>query len=166
MTTPLLPITLLVLEKILHALPLVYDNQFEVCMYSALLTLGFNGHFCPGELAMSEHVMLAENIHIGTNKAVIILPSSKANHMPYAQCIIVDAHHTACPIKALTWYTIIRPKTPGQLFIRLSGNPVLTQILNKLSQFLKLPQDLIKLHSLTVGGSTHLYLSGCSLPDI
>ena len=27
-----LPITLPVLEKMLHALPLVHDNQFEVCM--------------------------------------------------------------------------------------------------------------------------------------
>ena len=72
-----LPITLAVLERMLHVLPLVHDNQFEVCMYSALLTVGFHGLFHPGELAMSEHTILAENVHIGTNKVVIILATSK-----------------------------------------------------------------------------------------
>ena len=72
-----LPITLLVLERMLHALPLVHDNQFEVCMYFALLTVGFHGLLCPGDLAMSEHAILAENVHIGTNQAVIILPNPK-----------------------------------------------------------------------------------------
>ena len=32
-----LPITLPVLERMLYALPLVHDNQFEVCMYYVLL---------------------------------------------------------------------------------------------------------------------------------
>ena len=40
-----LPITLPVLERMLHALPIIHDNQFEVCMYSALLTVGFYGLF-------------------------------------------------------------------------------------------------------------------------
>ena len=62
------PITLPVLERMLHALPLVHDNQFEVCMYSALLTVGFHGLFCPEELAMSEHAILAENVHIGLTR--------------------------------------------------------------------------------------------------
>ena len=88
---------------------------------------------------MSEHVILTENTHIGTNKAVIILPSSKANHMPYAQRITVTAQNTACPFKTLTACALICPKWPSQLFIRLSGNPVLTQdiaaVLNKLSKF-------------------------------
>ena len=39
-----LPITLPVLERMLHA-PLIHDNQFEVCMYSALLRVGFYGIF-------------------------------------------------------------------------------------------------------------------------
>ena len=165
-----LPITLLVLDRMLHALPLIHDNQFEVCMYSALLTVGFHGLFHPGELAMSEHLILAENVHIGTNKMVIILPTSKANGTHNAQHITLTSQSTTCPIKALTAYTLIHPRRPGQFFIRLSGNPILTQdivhILNKLSSFLKLPQQLIKLHSLCIGWSNHLYLMGYSLKYI
>ena len=135
-----LPITLPVLDRMFHALPLVHDNQFEVCMYSTLLTVGFCGLFCLGELAMSEHVILAENVHIGTNKA---MPTYKANCTCTAQHITINSHSTACPIKALTAYALIHPKRPGQFFIHLSDNPVLTQdiacILNKLSTFLNLP---------------------------
>ena len=165
-----LPITFLVLDGMLHALPLVHDNQFEVCIYFMLLTVSFHGLFHPGELAMSEHVILAENVHIGTNKAVIILPTSKANCTCMAQHITINSYSTACPIKALTAYTLIYPNRPGEFFIWLSGNPVLTQdiacILNKLSTFLNLPQQLIKSHSLHIGGSTHLYLSCHSLKHI
>ena len=154
----------------LHALPLVHDNQFEVCMYSVLLSAGFHGLFCLGELAISDHVILAENVHIGMYKAVIILPTSKANQMCMAQHININSYSTACPVKALTAYTLIHPKRPGQFFMQLSGNPILTQdiacILNKLSTFLNLPQQLIKLHFLYIGGSTHLYLSSHSLKHI
>ena len=52
-----LPITLPVLERMLYALPLVHYNQFEVCMYSALVTVGFPGLFHLRELAMSEYVI-------------------------------------------------------------------------------------------------------------
>ena len=149
-------ITLPVLERMLHALPLVHDNQFEVCMYSVLLTVGFHGLFYLGELAMSEHVILSENVHIGTNKVVIIFPTSKTNCTCTAQHVTINTSSTACPIKAITAYALIHPKRPGQFFIRLSGNPVLTQdiayILNKLSAFLDLPQQLIKPNSLCIGG--------------
>ena len=109
-------------------------------MYSALLTVGFHGLLHPGELALSEHVILAENVHICANKVVIILPTSKANCTHTAQHITLTSQSNACPIKALTAYTLIRPRRPGQFFIRLSGNPILTQeivyILNKLFSFL------------------------------
>ena len=88
---------------------------------------------------MAEHVILAENIHIGTNKAVIMLPASKANCMPCAQHIVVASQNIACPIKTLTACALICPKRPDQFFIKLSGNLVLTQditaILSKLSKF-------------------------------
>ena len=165
-----LPITLLVLDRMLHALPLIHDNQFEVCMYTTLLTVGFQCLLCPGKLVMSEHVILTENVHISTNKAIIILPTSKANRIHSAQHIMLTSQSTACPIKALTAHALICLKRPGHFFIRLSGNPVLTQdiahILSKLSSFLKLPKQLIKPHSLHIGWSTHLYLMGHSLKNI
>ena len=77
-----LPITLPVLDRMLHTLPLIHDNQFEVCMYSALLTVGFHGLFHPGELAMSEHVILAKNVHIEPRGAIL-----------YKVCHLSVSHH-------------------------------------------------------------------------
>ena len=65
-------------------------------------------------------------MHIGTNKVQIILPTSKTNHTTTAQHVTINASSTACPVKAITAYTSIHPKRPGQFFIQLSGNPVLT----------------------------------------
>ena len=132
--------------------------------------VGFYSLFCPGELAMLEHVILGDNIYIGTNKVIIFLPTSKANHTHSAQYITLTSQSMACPIRAFTAYALIHPKWPSQFFIRLSGNPVLMQdiapILNKLSSFLKLPQQLIKPYSLCIGESSHLYLMGHSLKYI
>ena len=74
-----LPITLPVLVQMLQVLPLVHDNGYEVCMYSAILTLGFHGLFRPGELTFSPHTITVHNVHIRSNKASILLPSSKTN---------------------------------------------------------------------------------------
>ena len=96
---------------------------------------------------MSEHVILAENIHIGTNKAIFILFTCKANCMRSAQHITFTPQSTVCPIKALTACVLIHPKWPGQCFNRLSGNPVFMQdiahILNKLSSFLNCHNSLL-----------------------
>ena len=56
--------------------------------------VGVYGLLHPGELAMSEHVILAENVHIGTNKAIIILSTSK---------LIAHTQHSTLyfPLKAL-----------------------------------------------------------------
>ena len=86
----------------------------------------------------------------------MVLLSSKVNHMPHPQCVTIYAQPTVCPIKCLTACALIRSKWLGQFFIKLSGNLVLTQdvaaILTKLANFLCLPQDLIKPHSLCIGG--------------
>ena len=46
-----LPITLPVLEKMLHALPLVNDNQFEVCMLCSSTNIGFSWLTLPGRVS-------------------------------------------------------------------------------------------------------------------
>ena len=153
----------------LHALPLVHDDHYEVYMYTALLTLSFHGLFRLGELALLEDVIEFENVHIGTHKATITLHSSKANHTGMAQQVTVKGTHIACPVKALMAFARI-PIIGQANFLSDYGNPVLTQdiahILNKLSNFLNLPQQLIKTHSHRIIGSTHLYLSGHTLQHI
>ena len=141
----------------LKALPLVHADHYEVGMYTALLTLGLHGLFRPGELAFSEHAITVNNVHIGST---IILTSSKSNHTGMSQQVTVKVTNIACPVTALTALAKTHPHRLGQLFLKLNGSPVLQQdiasFLTKLTNFLNLPHQLIKLHSLRIGGSTHL----------
>ena len=111
--------------------------------------------------------MLAKNVHIGTNKVIIILPTSKANHIMQHNTLHLPPNVLHVQLKHYQLMCSSILKGLANFFIRLSGNPVLMQdiahILNKLSSFLKLPQQLIIPHSLHIGGSSHLYLTGHSL---
>ena len=137
---------------------------------SALLTLSFHRLFRRRELTFSEHAITVNNVHTGATKASIILPLSKANHTSMLQQVTVNVTNTACPVTALTTNAKSCPPKPGQFFIKLNGSPVLQQdiasILTKLANFLNLPHQLIKLHSLRIGGSTLLYLLGHDLQYI
>ena len=53
-----LPITMDILTKMLHALPVVHINPQEVCMYRVVLVAGFYGLMHLGELTESQHVLL------------------------------------------------------------------------------------------------------------
>ena len=141
-----LQITLPVLVRMLQALPVVHQNAYEVCLYSAILTLGFHSPFRPGELGwarvrsghgnggswvrqgdqspshFSPHAIAVHNVHIRSNRASIILPSSKSNHSSMPQQIIVHTSNIACPISNLTAYVKSCPPKPGQLFIKLLGH--------------------------------------------
>ena len=59
---------------------------------------------------------------------------------------------------------MIRPQVGGPLFVKLDGSPVFSKdvanILTQLALFLNLPHNLIKPHSLRIGGLTHLHLQG------
>ena len=142
-----LPITLPVLARMLQSLPLLHNNSYEVCMYSAILTLGFHGLSRPGELTFSPHAIAVHNVHIGLCSATITLPTSKSNCSSMPQQIIARTSNIACPVTALTAYAKLRPRTSSQLFIKLNGMPVFLQdlaaMLSKLAQFLNLPPQLI-----------------------
>ena len=57
-----LSITIDILTKMLHALPVVHINPQEVCMYRAVLAAGFYSLMHPGELTESQHVLLVQGV--------------------------------------------------------------------------------------------------------
>ena len=76
-----------------------------------------------------------------------------------------------CPVQAVSNYLAMRPNIKaGQLFINPDGQPVsraqLACVLDKLLVFLNLPHQVIKPHSLCIGGTTDLYLRGVPTTEI
>ena len=80
-----LPISITMLHDIISALPLIHPNHYEICMFSALLTVGFHGLFRLGELTYSQHTITVDNVHVSASRIIVVLLTPKANHMHIAQ---------------------------------------------------------------------------------
>ena len=105
-----LPITMDILVKMLHALPLVHINPHKVCMYRAVLVAGFYGLMCPGELTESQHMLLVQGVQLQSHRVELMLNSSKANKLHNLEVITLLAQeHSSCPVKLIWDYPKIRP---------------------------------------------------------
>ena len=91
----------------INALPLLHPHQFEVCMYSALLAIGFHGLFHPGKLTYSQHSITVDNVHVSANRIVIVFLTSKANCTHIAHRVAIDEHASGyCTVKLLTHFCL------------------------------------------------------------
>ena len=166
-----LPISLDILQHMVVALGMVAANPYDVALYMAVLSAGFFGLLCPGEMVYPEHALLASNIYISSSKVVCLLPTSKAYKGPVPQSIhLYKQPNIACPVAAFAKYAKARSSQGGQFFIKVDGTPItnldLANIFKRLSQFLNLPYHHFKPHSLRIGSSTHLHLSGVPVHKI
>ena len=159
------------LHDMINALPLIHPNHYEVCMFSALLAVGFHGLFRPGELTYSQHSIIVDNVHVSASSIVVVLLTSEANRMHIAQRVVIDKHCSIdkhfCPVELLQNFLTVRLWAVGPHFVKLDGSPVfakdVTNILTQLALFLNLPHNLIKRHSLTIGRSNHLLYKVCHM---
>ena len=166
-----LPISLDILQKMIVALPMVASSPYEASLYAAVLSVGFFGLSCPGEMVLSEHALLATNMYISSTKVVCLLPTSKAHKGPFPQSVyLYKQPNVACQVTAFVQYAKVRPPKGGQFFIKVDGNPInrgdLDNILHRLSELLHLPHQHFKSHSLRIGRSSHLHLSGVPVQKI
>ena len=159
------------MNMIFNTLPLV-TQPYQACMFQVRLTMGFFGLFCPGELTISQHVILWANIQCDQNLIFVRMESSKCNKTSTPQLLhIYQEPYAVCPLKAMQNYLSMHPTiNEGPLFIHLDGQLVtrsqLSRILDKLSVFLNLPHQVIKPHLLWIGGTTDLYLQGVQMQEI
>ena len=94
-----LPVTMDILAKKLHALPVVHVNPHEVCMYRVVLIAGFYGLMQPGELTESQHVLLVQGVQLQRHRVVLTLNSSKANKSPNPEVLTLLAQECSmCPV--------------------------------------------------------------------
>ena len=166
-----IPISLRMLHGMFHMLPIIAP-PYHACMFRAILSLGLFGLFCPGELTLSQHVILCINTQLNQDLISIRLESSKCNKTMSPQLLhICRQPYQVCLVAAVNSYLTIWPVTiGGPSFIHPYGNLVtrahLGSILDKLSLFLQLPHQVIKPHSLRIGGTTDLYLRGVDMQEI
>ena len=99
-------------------------QPFLMKLYSAIVASAYFGLFRIGEIALSEHIVKADDVHIGRNKnkLLFILRSSKTHNRGNRPQIIKIASCTAnkkkinprdssiCPFALLKNYISVRPK--------------------------------------------------------
>ena len=158
-----LPISLDILKNMITTLDMVAASPYDVSLYAAVLSAGFFGLLHPGEMVYSEHALVATNIYISSTKVVCLLQTSKVHRGPVPQLVhLYKQPNRTCPVTAFIKYAKVQPPKGGQFFIKVDGTPInssaLTNVLCRFLEFLNLPYQHFKLHSLRIGGSSHLHL--------
>ena len=175
----LLNILLVSIKKLFKKNPQPYLE----CMYETIFLTGYYGLFRIGELTESNHVLLANDVHIGRNKnkLMFILWSSKTHtEGDKPQIIKIDAlpgynktHWDFCPFKMLTKYLQFRKpmKTDNeQFFVFKDRSPVkpkhVRMILKKLLLINNFNPAPYVFHGIRAGRATDLMESGVSIETI
>ena len=153
-----LPITMDILTKMLHALPVVHINPQEVCMYRGVLVAGFYGLM---------HVLLVQGVQLQSHRVVLTLNSSKANKSNNPEVITLLAQEPSpCPVKLIWDYAKIRPHVAGPFFLWSDNSPLqysdLAVIVHLLAQCLELPHQYFKPHGLRIRGKHSCTFLGCN----
>ena len=159
-----LPVTRKILHDMCSVLPLVVQDFYLVMLYRSMLTLVFHGLLRPGEFTYSPHVVRIENVFFDNGVVIIFLPTSKAHNKKYAQQIRVAPQRVHCPVAYLIDFLKVRPFAPGPLFVKQDNLPIqypaVLTLFHDLAQFLDLPTQRYKPHSLRIGATTELHVKG------
>ena len=161
-----LPVTRQLLGQMCQVLPCIVRDPYLSCMYVSMLTLAYNGLLRPGEFTYSPHVIRVENVWFQNGDEVLYFSSSKTHQYPTWQAITIKPHPNNCPVRLLRDYLKVRPVVKGPLYLASDGILVQYQTVLKLFQtlteFLDLPVDCYKPHSLRIGAMTELHVQGYS----
>ena len=106
-------------------------------------------------MVLWEHALVATNVYISNTKVVCWLPISKAHKGPLPQSVyLYKQPNVTCPVTAFIQYAKVRLPKGSQFFIKVDDNPInrgdLDNILRRLSEFLDLPHQHFKPHSLRI----------------
>ena len=154
-----------------HAALHVLGNPYSALLIQAVLTMGFFSLFCPGELTWSPQTVQFWDVKVTLAAVFVILCSAKCQNYGLPCKIKPLVHpYVICPVKVVMHYLAFRPPVQGLLFIHQDSRPMtqwdLANVLDKLSSFLNFPKQLVKLHSLCIGGTTMLYMQGVDPHEI
>ena len=97
-----LPITL---HHMIAVLSLVVTNHYDICLYTALLSVAFFGLLRLGEMVKLEHALLIQNVYFNQDKVVCFLPTSKSHKGPIPQMVqLYRQPNLTCLVSAVANY--------------------------------------------------------------
>ena len=165
------------LELLLFEVERLFDAQpYLECAYKELLSLAYYGLFRIGELAMGDHPVKANDVHIAQNKdkMMFVLYSSKTHSTANKpQRITITANRTDktkmkcafCPFKMSREYLAIRGnyrEDTEPFFVFRDRAPIhpnnVRKVLKQILKAIDLDPDLYDTHSFRIGRATDMVL--------
>lgn len=167
-----MPITLEILNQILHKLPVVCQDTYETSLFSAAFTLAYYALLRVGELALSkgnspDRIIQVQHISIQHSIINLLIKYSKTDQLGKGTHLRINATDTQfCPVKIMNKYLQVRPNVTGPLFCHYSGQPLtryqFSSVLAKALQVLGINSKYYKSHSFRIGAATMLAQQGLS----
>ena len=158
-----LPINIGLLHYMWNIVPIILRDQYLVKMYRIMLTLAYHGLLRPGEITYTPHAIKVEHTFLCIKMYTFTCIHQKPTTAlpPKRGC---GSQPRICSVANLHIYLQVQPCIQGALFHKENGLPVhyheLLNLMDKLANFLDLPTDRFKPHSLRIGATTDLHLKG------
>lgn len=159
-----LPITKLVLSKLLYALNFTVDNKYLCKMFKAMFVLAFHAFLRVGEITVNStkiknpHNLALSQIEINEDLKVTFLSFKYSKGLPVVLTIKRQQCRGICPIYLLQEFLSQRGREEGPLFLTSSGLPVtrhsFISVLKASLKFCQLSCDKFKGHSFRIGAAT------------
>ena len=168
------PLTKSILALVCNTLPLVCYNNYEQKLFSALFVFAYFGLFRVSELVCSFYerlediLCLSDLSFVENNKYIIIqLRRFKTNQRGTPTFLKLPRENgELCPVRALSEYVFLRPRSQGPLFCHSDKTPVTRSQFNAvLSRCIGLTNyrgSCFKSHSFRIGRATDLSAQGYS----
>ena len=167
-----LPITKVLLKRIILCLPCVCNSFYESKLFSSAFSLCFYGFLRVGEISVSNssrHVLEFGNVKVLNDCIELALSSSKTDQTGIGTTIRVQGQSdkAICPLVLLTNYLYARPPYhKGPLFCHFDGSPLsryqVSSVLTKALRILGVDPSRYSTHSLRIGAATTCAMEGVS----
>jgi len=166
-----IPITLALLEDLLQAIPRVLQSPFQQALYASLFATMFGAFLRISEVTASPHNVLLHQFALSAGSVDITFLSFK-HHKGHPITISLPATHTAtaCPVKLITQYFLLRGNEPGPAFCLENGRALEPSLfrntLTAVSRAAGLNSLHLTSHSFRIGAATFAASRGYSSQQI
>ena len=161
---PRLPITIIILHRLLEAVDLHIKHYYHRPLLKAMFVTSFFGLMRMGEVTMSKHgeVPLQMNqLQLSQSKFIISISQFKHNSKLKPVDIIFPRSQdvSMCPVVLMSSYLLLRGFQPGPIFSYPSLSPIKRSFfyskLNFLLQSIGCDVDRYQSHSFRIGGASY-----------
>jgi hypothetical protein len=167
-----LPITPVLLKKLIAALPMICSSPYEMILFKCVFVLAFFGLFriselvCQNKKDPSSKVLQISDIAFKEEKMKVTIRFSKTDQKGKSSPIVFKSKkgENLCPVQSMKKYITERGHHDGPLFCHADGSYLsrfqFNKVLERTVGFLDNTISNIKSHSFRIGGATNAICKG------